>query len=83
MFFDIYIKLYKSKLLPENTQFTVLISGYSQMDEIQHSSCMGGEDLIDSTGGGQLLQFGGLYMEFTYQDSKLQMLIYNLAMSTK
>ena len=30
-------KLPKSKRLPENTQFNILESEYSQMDDIQHS----------------------------------------------
>ena len=38
--FDANIKLYKSKLLLENIQFTILVNEYIQVDDIQHYSCI-------------------------------------------
>ena len=40
-----------------------------------------GKILVNSKGGGLFLQFSGIDMEFTYQDSKIQILMYNLSSS--
>ena len=44
--FDAYIKLCKNKLSPANTQFNILADDCSQVDDIHHGSCIGGEDFI-------------------------------------